>query len=230
MSFSMPTTPSFIARIVVLSLFAALPCFAMAAGDPPAVGDATTTADQNQIVVPEVTRRDIEPPQFPSNDFDVGAYFGTYSTQNFGASGVVGLRMGYNITEDFFVQGVLARTKVSDKNYRQILPGGVFPTETERLSYYNLSAGYNLLPGEVFVGTRYAMPFHFYLLAGVGSTRLDNQKHATVNFGSGMRLFFTDRFSMQVDARDHVFSMDLLGKRERTQNLEFTVGLTASFF
>lgn len=190
----------------------------------------TGTSDQPQIVVPEVARRDIEPPKFPSNDFDVGAYFGTYSTQNFGASSVVGLRLGYNITEDFFVQSVIAKTNVSDKNYRQILPGGIFPNETERLSYYNLSAGYNILPGEVFVGSKYAMPFHLYLIAGVGSTTLDEQKHATFNFGTGMRLFFTDNWSMQIDARDHVFSMDLLGERERTQNLELTVGLTASFF
>jgi len=189
-----------------------------------------TPPDQNQIVVPEVTRRDVEPPHFPSNDFDVGAYFGTYSTQNFGASTVGGLRLGYNITEDFFVQGVLADTNVSDKNYRQILPGGIFPKETERLSYYNLSAGYNILPGEVFIGTKHAMPFHFYLIAGVGSTTLDSQKHATFNFGSGMRLFFNDTFSMQIDARDHVFSTDLLGQPERTQNLELTLGLTASFF
>jgi outer membrane beta-barrel protein len=190
----------------------------------------STTSDQTQIVVPEVARRDIQPPKFPSNDFDVGGYFGTYSTQNFGASGVAGLRLGYNVTEDFFVQGVLAETNVSDKNYRQILPGGIFPKENERLSYYNLSAGYNVLPGEVFVGTKYAMPFHLYLIAGVGSTTLDQQKHATFNFGTGMRLFFTDYLSMQIDARDHVFSMDLLGERERTQNLELTIGLTASFF
>ncbi|MET3106242.1 outer membrane beta-barrel protein [Oxalobacteraceae bacterium GrIS 2.11] len=212
-------------RILLLSALACLPALALADSDPPA-----TPAAQNQIVVPEVTRRDIQPPKFPSNDFDVGAYFGTYSTQNFGASGVAGLRLGYNITEDFFVQAAVAATNVSDKNYRQILPGGVFPKSTERLSYYNLSAGYNILPGEAFIGTKYAMPFHLYLLAGVGSTTLDQQKHATFNFGTGFRLFFTDHFSMQIDARDHIFSMDLLGQRERTQNLELTVGLTASFF
>jgi len=200
---------------------------ALADADPPATTGATPA--QEQIVVPEVARRDIVVPHFPSNDFQVGAYFGTYSTQNFGASAVGGIRLGYDITEDFFVQGVLAETKVSDKNFRQILPGGIFPQESETLRYYNLSAGYNILPGEAFVGTKYAFPFTVYLIAGVGSTTLDAQKHATMNFGSGMRLFFNNRFSMQIDARDHIFSMDLLGERERTNNLEFTVGLTASF-
>jgi outer membrane beta-barrel protein len=213
-------------RNLMLSLLLVSPCISYAEDDTP----QATAPEQNQIVVPEVVRRDIQPPHYPSNDFDVGVFFGTYSTQNFGASGVAGLRLGYNITEDFFVQGVFARTNVSDKNYRQILPGGIFPQETEKLSYYNLSAGYNILPGEAFIGTKYAMPFHVYLIAGVGNTTLDQEKHATFNFGSGLRLFFNDYFSMQIDARDHVFSTDLLGERERTQNLELTIGLTASFF
>ena len=191
--------------------------------------DAPTDQSQTQIVVPEVTRRDVQVPHFPSNDFQIGALAGLYSTQNFGAAAVEGVRLGYDITEDFFVQGVFGTTKVSDKNYRLILPGGIFPKQTERMNYYNLSAGYNILPGEAFVGTRYAFPFALYLIAGVGNTTLDSQKHATFNFGSGMRLFFSDTWSVQLDARDHIFSMDLLGQRERTQNLEFTVGVTASF-
>jgi len=217
-------TPSRFALLSVLTCCAMASDIASADADPPAAA-----TPQEQIVVPEVARRDVALPHFPSNDFQVGVYGGTYSTQNFGASGVGGVRLGYDITEDFFVQGVLAETKVSDKNFRQILPGGIFPVSSEVLRYYDLSVGYNILPGEAFVGTKYAMPFTFYLITGVGSTSLVQQKHATFNFGSGMRLFFNDYFSVQFDARDHIFSMDLLGVRERTNNLEFTVGLTASF-
>jgi outer membrane beta-barrel protein len=166
----------------------------------------TTASNTDQVVIPEVARRDVKLPRFPSNDFDVGLYFGTYSTQNFGASAVSGLRLGYHITEDFFVQSVLAQTKVSDASFRQILPGGVFPNEKEKLRYYNLSLGYNILPGEVFIRTKYAMPFSLYLIGGVGSTTLDQQRRSTINFGSGMRVFFNDHIALQFDARDHIFS------------------------
>jgi hypothetical protein len=44
-----------------------------------------------------------------------------------------------------------------------------------------------------------------------------------------MRVFFTDNISMQFDARDHIFSLDVLGKNQTTQNLELSLGLTASF-
>lgn len=227
-------------RILFLASVTALTCLEASAAEPVSTTTSTiasttttttsaVTASTEQIVVPEVARRDIKLPRFPSNDFDVGLVLGTYSTQNFGASGVTGLRLGYHITEDYFVQSVIARTKVSDASFRQILPGGIFPKQEEKLSYYNLSLGYNVLPGEVFVRTKYAMPFSLYLIGGIGSTTLDKQRHATFNYGSGMRVFFNDHVALQFDARDHIFSLDLLGKRQRTQNIELTVGLTASF-
>lgn len=182
-----------------------------------------------QVIVPGVTRRVVRLPRFPSNDFELGAFVGTYSTQNFGSSTVGGLRLGYHITEDFFAEAVVAQTQVSDANYRQILPGGIFATELENLSYYNLSVGYNVLPGEVFFGTTRAWPFSLYVIGGVGSTSFNQQRRSTFNFGSGLRVFFNDTFSVQIDARDHIFSLDLLGKNQTTQNLEFTIGLTAAF-
>lgn len=190
---------------------------------------AEPTPSTEQVIVPGVTRRDVRVPRFPSNDIEVGAFVGTYSTQNFGSSTVGGLRLGYHITEDFFAEAVVAQTQVSDTNYRQILPGGIFASELENLSYYNLSMGYNVLPGEVFFGTTRAWPFSLYVIGGVGSTSFNQQRRSTFNFGSGLRVYFNDSIALQIDARDHIFSLDLLGKNQTTQNLEFTIGLTAAF-
>ena len=214
----MPTTRL---RTLLLATIAAAGAACAYAADS---GEAT-----EQVVVPAVNRRAIKLPHFTSNDFELGAFVGTYSTQNFGSSTVTGLRLGYHITEDFFAEGVYAQTQVSDANYRLILPGGVFASEAEKLSYYNLSMGYNLLPGAVFSGTKYAWPFSLYVIGGVGSTSFNQQRRATFNFGSGMRVFFNDSISMQLDARDHIFSLDLLGKNQTTQNLELSLGVTASF-
>jgi outer membrane beta-barrel protein len=198
------------------------------------IGSAVQAADPpppptDQVVVPQVDRRGIHVPKFPNSDFEVGLFGGSDSTQNFGSSGVGGIRLGYHITEDFFVEGVYAATKVSDQNFRQILPGGVFPKEKETLSYYNLSIGYNILPGEIFIGGAHAFASQFYVIAGVGSTKLDVQRRPTFNFGAGYRLFLTDHAAVQIDVRDHVFTLDLLGTRQSTQNPELTLGLTAFF-
>jgi len=182
-----------------------------------------------QVIVPQVDRRPVNVPKIPSNDFEFGLFGGTYSTQNFGASRVVGLRVGYHITEDYFVEGAYAQTKVSDESFRQILPGGVFSDETEKLSYYNVSVGVNVLPGEIFFGRNVAKASAVYLIGGVGSTKFNDQRKQTFNVGLGVRLFLKDWAAIQVDMRDHIFTLDLLGKRQNTQNLELTGGVTFFF-
>ena len=182
-----------------------------------------------QVIVPQVDRREIKLPRFPSNDFELGFFAGTYSIQNFGTSTVRGLRLGYHITEDIFVEGVYGKATVSDELFRQILPAGIFDTPKEKMSYYNLSAGFNLLPGEVFLGRNTAKASAIYLIGGVGSTHFVQQRRLTINAGLGMRLFMADWAALQVDLRDHIYSLDLLGKRTNTQNIELTGGLTFYF-
>jgi outer membrane beta-barrel protein len=183
-----------------------------------------------QVIVPEVQRRDVRLPKFPSKDFEVGLLAGTYATQSFGASAVGGLRLGYHLSEDFFVEGVYAQTKVSDKTFTEIFPGaGPLADTDKKLSYYNVSAGYNLFPGEIFLGSKTAKASSIYLIGGVGSTKFANQRKQTFSVGFGFRVLFSDRWAVRVDVRDHIFSYDLLGVRQNTQNLELTTGFAYYF-
>ena len=194
----------------------------------------TQTAQQpanEQVIVPEVDRRDVKVPKFPSNNFEAGLFAGTYATQNFGSHVLSGVRLGYHITEDFFAQAVYGRTKADDGVYRRLIGtgGGVFDTEKVTVSYYNLSFGYNVMPGEVFFGKNTAKATAIYLIGGVGSTKFDKQRRQTFNVGWGARLMLADWAALQVDMRDHIFSLDLLGKRENTQNIEMSAGLSFYF-
>lgn len=214
--------------MLVLALLSAISLPSLAA-DPP----ASEPPSNEQVIVPQIDRRDVKLPRFPSNDFEGGLFTGTYSTENFGASWVKGVRLGYHVTEDVFVEAVYGQTKVSDENFREILPGGIFTNSKEKLSYYNLSAGFNVLPGEVFFGRQRAMASALYLIGGVGTTQItikgDKQRQQTFNVGLGLRVFLADWAALQVDMRDHIFSLDLLGKRQSTQNLELTAGVTVNF-
>jgi outer membrane beta-barrel protein len=198
----------------------------------------TTTPQQpgnEQVIQPEVDRREVKVPKYPSKDFEIGLYLGTYAMQNFGSNLVSGVRLGYHISEDIFVQAVYAQTKVSDENFRQILPGGIFAHPEETLTYYNLSAGYNILPGEVFWGRNTAFASQLYVIGGIGNTnfiasdKINHRNRQTFNYGMGVRVLFHDRFSLQVDMRQHIFDLDILGKNESTKNLEWTGGLSFYF-
>jgi outer membrane beta-barrel protein len=208
--------------LIAFSFFATtLPALAQSTQPQPAPAEP--------VVVPQVDRRDVRVPKYPSNDVEIGLYTGVYATENFGTSWVYGARVGYHLTEDFFVQGVYAQTKVTDDAFRQILPGGIFESKTQKLNYYNLSVGYNILPGEVFLFSSRARPSQFYILGGVGSTKFVDQRKPTYSVGFGFKVFITDYASWQLDLRDHIFTLDLLGKSRSTQNVELTTGLSFYF-
>jgi len=212
-------------RTTLLTLTAALSTLAGMAAAPSA-----QAADQdNAVVVPQVDRRDIKLPKFPSNDFEVGLFGGVYSTQNFGSSVAGGLRLAYHINEDFFVEGSAGRTKVSDEAFRRILPGGIFTGNTETLIYSNLNVGMNVLPGEVFFGSNRAMPSQVFVLAGGGTTRFNGQRMQTFDLGVGVKVYVADWFAVRVDMRDNIYTLDLLGKRDSTHNVELNAGLSYLF-
>lgn len=190
---------------------------------------ADAPAPAEQVIVPQVDRREVRMPRFPSNDFEAGVFGGVFSTQNFGSSGSAGLRFGYHITEDFFAEASLGQTKVSDRLFRQVLPGGIFPTGSETLRYRELSIGMNVLPGEVFFGTGNAKASAGYIIGGLGTVSFNGQRLQAANFGAGLRVYLRDWVNVRIDVRDHVFALDLLGKRTLTQNPEMTAGLSFLF-
>ena len=190
--------------------------------------DAPAADTSDQVIVPQVERREVHKPKYPSNDFEIGLFAGSYTAQNFGTHFDWGARIGYDITEDFFVEASYRRTKVSDKEFRNILPGGIFTAEQEKLQSYDLSLGWNFLPGEVFIGKNWAKASTMYAIGGLGSTKFDSQRMQTWNFGLGAKLFLADWVALRADVRDHIYTLDLLGKRGSTQNPEVTLGF--SFF
>jgi outer membrane beta-barrel protein len=186
------------------------------------------TADE-QVIVPQVERREIRRPRFPSNDITVTFFGGSYTSQNFGSNAVSGVRLGYHITENFFVEGAWGRTKLNDEAFRQILPGGVFANPNQKLTYYHATLGYNLLNGESFFGSTVAKLTQGYVVLGGGSTKIAELNKPTVVLGFGMRLVLNDWFVVQADFRQHLFTLDLLGKRQNTRNPEASLGFTVTF-
>lgn len=215
-----------LAYLLLTGTLLAMPLLANAADDQ---GAKDQKPANEQVIVPQVDRRDVKVPKIPSNDIELGLFTGTYATQNFGTSSVSGVRLGYHVTEDFFFEGAYGRTKVSDESYRQVFPSGIFTTPEQKLTYYNLSVGWNALPGEVFLGRNWAKASALYLIGGVGNTKFNDRRVQTFNVGAGIRVFFADWAAVQLDMRDHIFTIDLLGTRQRTQNLEMTLGATFFF-
>jgi len=185
---------------------------------------------EGQVVEPEVDRREIREPAIDSEDFELGAFIGILSIEDFGSDVMYGARLAYHVTEGFFVEGTVAQSEGGLTSFEILSGGAPLLSESERtLTTYNLNVGYNILPGEGFVGEGRAYNTALYISAGLGSTRFAGDDRFTVNFGAGYRFLLTDSITLHVDFRDHLFDIDLLGEEKTAHNLEGSLGVTVFF-
>lgn len=196
-----------------------------ATGDP----SSDQTADQ-PIIEPQVERREIRRKRIDTEDFELGAYAGIMSVEDFESNVVYGVRLAYHLTEDFFLEGTLGQTRAGRTSYENLSGSADLLTDSERdYTYYALSLGWNALPGEIFVGKNRAYNSALYFVAGLGSTRFAGDDRFTVSGGFGYRILPTDWLAVHFDVRDHVFDIDLLGKKKIVNNLEAHLGLSIFF-
>ena len=182
------------------------------------------------IIEPQVTRREVKTPKIKAKDFEVGAYFGALSIQDFGVNPLYGARLAYHVTEDFFLEGFLGRSKAGQSSLEEVFPEiTVLSNSGRQFTYYDLDVGYNILPGEVFLGRGRAFNTALYVTAGMGDVKFAQQDQFALNFGVGTRILITDWLALHLDVRDHVFESSLFGVDKNVHNIEGTLGLTTFF-
>jgi outer membrane beta-barrel protein len=213
-------------RVLLLSGLA-LAAFTLPAQAQQATGAEAATP---QVVEPRVKRRDVNPPGLDTENFEAGLFVGTISIEDFGASVSYGGRIAYHFTEDVFAEATIGTAKAGRTSYEDLSGSAQLLTDSERqFTHYDLSIGWNALPGEVFLGGTRALPSAVYFTLGAGSTRFAGDDHFTVALGAGLRVLANDWIAVHLDARNLAFETDLLGEDKLTHNLQFTFGVTAFF-
>lgn len=191
---------------------------------------ASEDDELEQIIAPDIKRRTINEDDLDSENFEVGAFFGLLSIEDFGTNPVVGFTFAYHITEDFFVEAAYG-TSEADKTSYELLSGGVeLLTDEERdLAYYNISLGYNFLPGQIYFSDKWTFNTNFYVIAGAGNTDFAAKDYFTTNFGAGLRFYSTDWLAFDLSMRAHNFEHELFGESKSITNLESRLGLSIFF-
>ena len=197
-------------------------------------GPAPVVAEEPQaepsIIEPQVNRRDVKTPKIKAKDFELGAYFGALSIEDFGTNPVYGVRAAYHVSEDIFLEGYLGRSKAGQSSLEEVFPEiTVLSNSGRQFTYYDLDVGYNVLPGEIFLGRGRAFNSALYVTVGIGDVKFAAQDQFALNFGVGARILITDWLAMHMDVRDHVFESDLFGVDKNVHNIEATLGLTTFF-
>ena len=183
-----------------------------------------------QVIDAEIERREIKRVAIDTEDFEIGPYTGLLSIQDFDSDVLHGVRAAWHITEDFFFECNYGRSRGSLTSYEKLSGGAPLFEDSERdYSFYNVSLGWNILPGEIFILDDHALKSDFYLIGGAGSTDFLDDSFFTMTIGAGYRLLINDWITWRIDVRDHIFDRDAFGEEQTTNNIELSTGITFFF-
>lgn len=199
--------------------------------------DAGETAASQQVpqkaalprLEPNIQRTPFDPAEIDTEDFEVGIFAGMMSIEDFGVNPVMGIRLAYHASEDFFLDAQYGLTDTDPTSAETLSTLQLLTDEQRELSYYTLSLGYNVLPSEAYLGRKFAFRSALYFLAGAGATEFAGDNHFTLSFGAGYRFLMNDWLAIHLGMQNNLFDLDLLGEEKTMQNLQFQLSLSSFF-
>ncbi|WP_315857546.1 outer membrane beta-barrel domain-containing protein [Microbulbifer agarilyticus] len=192
---------------------------------------AQSSGDIDDIISPDLERREIREAKIDSEDFEFTVYLGgILSVEDFGTNRMIGGSLAYHINEDFFMEAAYGQATLGESSYERLSGSAPLLTDDERdLSMYNLSLAWNFLPGEIFILDKFALNSNLYLIGGAGNTNFAGEEHFTYNVGAGVRMLAQDWLALRLDVRDHIFEHEIFGEPLTTNNLSAQLGVSIYF-
>ena len=182
--------------------------------------------ESSNLIEPQIERVEFDESVIDSFDFELAVYAGYLAVENFDTNLVTGLKFGYHVSEDFFVQASYASSEVGETSFEKLTGGAPLLSDAEReIEYYLISLGFNLFPGETFFTDSTTFNTVLYISGGIGSTEFAGSDRHTISYAVGHRTLFADGFSLDIEMRDLIFDMDIFGSEETTHNLQFALSL-----
>lgn len=193
------------------------------------VSDAFSQQSASPVIEPNLDRREIREADIDSENIEIGVFAGQISIEDFSTSSVVGVTLGYHVTENIFAEASYATATAGQTSFEILSGGAPFLTDEQRdYTYYDLSVGYNF-NGELFLTEGHVFNTDFFLTLGGGSTDFGDESQFTVTLGAGYRVLLTDYFALRLDVKDHIFNSELIGEEKtRTTSSTPSVQLTSS--
>ncbi len=192
---------------------------------------ADDDADRNAPdIFPGIERRDVSLAALDTENFEFGISGGLLAIEDFESSALTVASLTYHITEDFFLEGRYGTSRAGETTFEKLSGSAQLLTDEEReVQFYDLSLGINLLPGEAFIGNRWAVSSGLFVVGGIGATEFAGDQAFTANAGVGYRVIANDMVSMSFTVRDRIFDTEITGEPKTTHNLEVSLGLSIFF-
>lgn len=182
------------------------------------------------LIEPDLKPKKVDEALIDTENFEMGVFVGAINIEDFESSFLWGGRLTFHLSESFFAESNIGFAKGGATSFEKLAGNVQLLSDADRdYTFYNLNLGYKILPGEAFIGGRYAFNTNFYLLAGAGATEFAGDNRFTVNFGAGYQMLLTDSLSVHLGVRNHQYKIDILGDEKLAINTELSSGISVFF-
>jgi len=177
------------------------------------------------VIQPEIERVEFDEAKINPDNFEVILSFGIISIEDFGSNTILGAKLAYRVSENFFVDLELASSTAGRSTVESFLDIDILTDDERDYSYYLINLGYDIFPGESFVTDSTTFNTAFYVIAGAGNTQFAGGDNFTFSWGVGYRVIMNSYLTAYFDVRDHTFELDFAGDVKRTNNIEMSFGI-----
>jgi outer membrane beta-barrel protein len=182
-----------------------------------------------KVIEPNKTVTTVQAAAIDTEKFELGAYVGLLSVEDFNTNPVTGLSLSYHINRKFIAQVNYGISTVSRAAFEEVAGGNYLDDDEYDFEYINLLAGYNLIDGRSFLGKRHKFNSAIYLLAGVADVSFAGNDKTGMVLGISYRAVITDWLTMNLDLRDTIVDREFLEDEKKTNNTEMLIGVNALF-
>lgn len=181
------------------------------------------------VIEPDKKMPSVQVAAIDTEKFELGAYVGLLSVEDFNTNPVTGISFTYHINSKFIAQANYGVSTVGKAAFEKVAGGNFLAEDDYDFEYVNLLAGYNLLDGRSFLGKRHKFNSAIYLLAGVADVSFAGNDKTGMVIGASYRAVVTDWMTINLDLRDTIVDREFLDDKKKTNNTEMVIGVNALF-
>lgn len=182
-----------------------------------------------RVVEPDKKTDDAHAAILDTERYEVGAYTGFLSVEDFNTNPVLGVSVIYHLNSKWYAQFNYGSSSVSRATFEDVV-GGDFLAESDRdFNYATITAAWQVMHGRSYFGTSGKYNSGFYLLGGVGNVEFAGNSGSSLVLGASYRLIRTDWLSLNIDYRNHIFKREFIGDDKQTFNNELVLGVNYFF-
>ncbi|WP_096084787.1 outer membrane beta-barrel domain-containing protein [Agaribacterium haliotis] len=193
------------------------------------IGQAVDDDKEVTVVEPVKKVPEIKSAAIDDESFELGAYVGFISLEDFDTVSIVGASGNYHLNDRWLLALAYGKSSAPEASFEDVVGGDFVKDRDSGFQYLSLLGAYEFLEGRSFWGQGRKLSTHLYADFGLENVNFAGESDIGLVFGATYKLVLNDWLTADLRMRDHVVSRSFLGEEKTTQNLELVFGLSALF-